>query len=70
MSFFFLFCVLNFDFPQAASGVTFKPKGQVVNIDAGDENDALAVVEYIDDIYKFYKLTEVIRVFSNHQLKV
>ncbi|KAE8037091.1 hypothetical protein FH972_009714 [Carpinus fangiana] len=43
---------------KAASGVTFKPEGQVVNIDAGDENDALAVVEYIDDIYKFYKLTE------------
>jgi hypothetical protein len=39
-----------------------------VNIDAGDENDALAVVEYIDDIYKFYKLTEVILVFLNHQL--
>lgn len=31
-----------------------------MNIDAGDENDVLAVFEYVDDIYKFYKLTEVL----------
>lgn len=31
----------------------------IVNIDAPDVNDDLAVVEYVDDIYMFYKLTEV-----------
>lgn len=56
----FLFCVLNFDFPQAARGVTFKLEGQVVNVDTRHVNDAMAVVEYIDDIYKFYKPTEVL----------
>ena len=46
------------DFPQVACGVTNK-QDQIVNIDMGDENDDLAVAEYVDDIYKFYKLTEV-----------
>lgn len=44
---------------QAACGVTNKPKVQIVDIDASDTNNELAAVEYIDDIYKFYKLTEV-----------
>lgn len=48
------------DFPQAACGVTAKPEDQIVNIDVGGVNDDLAVVEYVDDIYKFYKLTEVL----------
>ncbi|XP_075635773.1 G2/mitotic-specific cyclin S13-7-like isoform X1 [Castanea sativa] len=43
---------------KAACGVTVKPKPQIVNIDAADVNDELAVVEYIDDIYQFYKLEE------------
>ena len=47
------------DFPQVACGVTNK-QDQIVNIDTGDENDDLAVAEYVDDIYKFYKLTEVL----------
>ena len=47
------------DFPQVACGVTDK-QDQIVNIDMGDENDDLAVAEYVDDIYKFYKLTEVL----------
>lgn len=47
------------DFPQVACGVTNK-QDQIVNIDMGDENDDLAVAEYVDDIYKFYKLTEVL----------
>lgn len=30
----------------------------MVNIDAADANNELAMVEYVDDIYKFYKMTE------------
>jgi cyclin B len=30
-----------------------------VEIDAADGNNELAVVEYVDDMYEFYKLTEV-----------
>ncbi|KAH9741094.1 Cyclin-B1-2 [Citrus sinensis] len=43
---------------KAACGITDKPKDLIVNIDAPDVNDDLAVVEYVDDIYMFYKLTE------------
>ncbi|GAB2277115.1 hypothetical protein Dimus_011822 [Dionaea muscipula] len=40
-------------------GITTEPKdNHIVDIDAGDANNELAVVEYVDDIYKFYKLTE------------
>ncbi|XP_075634674.1 G2/mitotic-specific cyclin S13-7-like [Castanea sativa] len=42
---------------KVACGVRNK-QDQIVNIDMGDENDDLAVAEYVDDIYKFYKLTE------------
>ena len=57
---FLLFSVFTeLDFPQVACGVTNK-QDQIVNIDMGDENDDLAVAEYVDDIYKFYKLTEVL----------
>ncbi|KAM1276285.1 hypothetical protein ACFX13_029527 [Malus domestica] len=41
-----------------AIGVNSKPKEKIVEIDSADVNDELAVVEYIDDLYKFYKLTE------------
>ncbi|TQD89842.1 hypothetical protein C1H46_024608 [Malus baccata] len=41
-----------------ALGVNIKPKEKIVEIDSADVNDELAVVEYIDDLYKFYKLTE------------
>lgn len=44
---------------QAASEVSIKLKGLTVDIDAADVDDELAVVEYLDDLYKFYKLTEV-----------
>ncbi|KAL1347962.1 hypothetical protein HN51_023964 [Arachis hypogaea] len=40
-----------------AAGLAYMPK-KVVNIDATDMDNELAAVEYIDDIYKFYKLTE------------
>ncbi|KAK4272428.1 hypothetical protein QN277_020989 [Acacia crassicarpa] len=43
---------------KAACGVTNKPKEQIVDIDAVDTGNELAAVEYIDDIYKFYKLVE------------
>ncbi|XP_070033713.1 G2/mitotic-specific cyclin S13-7-like isoform X2 [Nicotiana tomentosiformis] len=43
---------------KAACGLPTKPKIQIVDIDAADVDNHLAVVEYVDDIYKFYKLTE------------
>ena len=46
-------------FFQAACGVVDKPKDQVQDIDALDADDQLAVVDYIEDIYKFYKHSEV-----------
>lgn len=39
-----------------------------MDIDEADANDELAMVEYIDDIYKFYKLTEVIFLAECHLL--
>lgn len=46
-------------FLQAACGMTNKPKEQIVDIDAQDVGNDLAAVEYVEDIYKFYKLIEV-----------
>ncbi|XP_047165166.1 G2/mitotic-specific cyclin S13-7-like [Vigna umbellata] len=43
---------------KAASGITNKPKEQIIDIDAGDVDNELAAVEYIDDLYRFYKLVE------------
>ncbi|ESQ38826.1 hypothetical protein EUTSA_v10022503mg [Eutrema salsugineum] len=39
---------------KAASGV----KDAVIDIDAADANNELAAVEYVDDIFKFYKTVE------------
>ncbi|KAK9932426.1 hypothetical protein M0R45_019664 [Rubus argutus] len=41
-----------------ACGVTNKPNEQIVDFDETDANDELAVVEYVDELYKFYKLEE------------
>ncbi|KAK3001795.1 hypothetical protein RJ639_021327, partial [Escallonia herrerae] len=43
---------------KAACGITGKPKVQIMDIDAQDAKNELAVVEYVEDIYKFYKLAE------------
>ncbi|KAM4079849.1 hypothetical protein ACJW30_09G146100 [Castanea mollissima] len=43
---------------KAACGLTNKPKEQIIDIDAADVGNDLAAVEYIEDIYKFYKLVE------------
>ncbi|KAJ4965236.1 hypothetical protein NE237_017085 [Protea cynaroides] len=43
---------------KAACGLTDKPKEPIVDIDREDVDDQLAIVEYVEDIYKFYKLTE------------
>ncbi|KAF5773790.1 putative cyclin [Helianthus annuus] len=42
---------------KAACGLNYKPKN-IVDIDAGDVDNELAQVEYVEDIYKFYKLVE------------
>ena len=47
---------------QAACGIANKPKVEIVDIDAADANNDLAEVEYVDDIYKFYKSAEVINI--------
>ncbi|KAI7728216.1 hypothetical protein M8C21_020408 [Ambrosia artemisiifolia] len=43
---------------KAACGITIRPKDPVVNIDEADIDNELAEVEYVEDIYKFYKLSE------------
>ncbi|XP_027069818.1 G2/mitotic-specific cyclin S13-7 [Coffea arabica] len=43
---------------KAACGLSRKQKEITVDIDAADVNNELAVVEYVEDIYKFYKLAE------------
>lgn len=48
---------------KAACGLTNNPLDSVANIDGADANNELAVVEYIDDMYKFYKLAEVCNFF-------
>lgn len=55
-----LYCPLSLLFSQAACGLTSKPKDPKVDIDAADADNELAVVEYLDEIYQFYKLTEVL----------
>ncbi|KAL4567537.1 hypothetical protein LXL04_023124 [Taraxacum kok-saghyz] len=41
-----------------ACGITTKPTDPINNIDESDINNELAEVEYVEDIYKFYKLSE------------
>ncbi|GJV02588.1 zinc finger, CCHC-type containing protein [Tanacetum coccineum] len=43
---------------QVACGINARPKDHVVNIDASDINNELAETEYVEDIYKLYKLSE------------
>ncbi|KNA09497.1 hypothetical protein SOVF_152720 [Spinacia oleracea] len=43
---------------KAACGLTNKPKEPIVDIDASDVDNELAVVEYVEDIYTFYKIAE------------
>ncbi|KAF3620726.1 hypothetical protein FXO37_33130 [Capsicum annuum] len=42
----------------AACGLSKKPKKQIVDIDAAYMNNELAILEYVEDIYGFYKLSE------------
>ncbi|KAM3303801.1 hypothetical protein P3S67_014832 [Capsicum chacoense] len=39
-------------------GLSNNPKDQIVDIDAAGMNNELAVFEYVEDIYSFYKLVE------------
>ncbi|CAA2969348.1 G2 mitotic-specific cyclin S13-7-like [Olea europaea subsp. europaea] len=43
---------------KAACGITKKPKDPIANIDAEDVDNELAAVEYVEDIYEFYKVAE------------
>ncbi|XP_057527417.1 G2/mitotic-specific cyclin S13-7-like isoform X1 [Amaranthus tricolor] len=43
---------------KEACGLTKKPQELIVNIDEGSLEDELAVVEYVEVIYKFYKMAE------------
>ncbi|ONK55438.1 uncharacterized protein A4U43_UnF3370 [Asparagus officinalis] len=43
---------------KAACGVSEKLKDSIPDIDASDIGDQLAVVDYVEDLYKFYKLSE------------
>ncbi|XP_074591560.1 G2/mitotic-specific cyclin S13-7-like [Curcuma longa] len=43
---------------KIACGISCKPKDLVDEIDVADTGDQLAVVDYVEDIYKFYKSNE------------
>ncbi|WOK96788.1 G2/mitotic-specific cyclin S13-7-like isoform X1 [Canna indica] len=43
---------------KVACGLAEKPNEWVHDIDAADKEDQLAVVDYVEDIYKFYKSAE------------
>ncbi|KAF9626067.1 hypothetical protein IFM89_030735 [Coptis chinensis] len=43
---------------KAACGITNKPKDAIIDIDAADADNHLAAVDYVEDIYKYYKLAE------------
>ncbi|XP_039831696.1 cyclin-B1-1-like isoform X2 [Panicum virgatum] len=43
---------------KAACGITDKPREVIEDIDKLDVNNQLAVVEYVEDIYTFYKTAE------------
>lgn len=43
---------------KAVCGLNNKPKAQIVDIDAADATNELAAVEYVEDMYKFYKEAE------------
>ncbi|XP_020549724.1 G2/mitotic-specific cyclin-1-like isoform X2 [Sesamum indicum] len=43
---------------KAACGLRSKPEEQIVDIDAADADNDLAVVEYVEEMYKFYKSVE------------
>ncbi|KAH7855728.1 hypothetical protein Vadar_028204 [Vaccinium darrowii] len=43
---------------KAVCGLNNKPKEKILDIDAADIDNELAVVEYVEDMYKFYKLVE------------
>ncbi|XP_010544299.1 PREDICTED: cyclin-B1-4-like [Tarenaya hassleriana] len=44
---------------KAANGMKKCKKDTVIDIDAADTDNELAAVEYVDDIYMFYKMAEV-----------
>ncbi|XP_065871812.1 G2/mitotic-specific cyclin-1-like [Euphorbia lathyris] len=44
---------------KKACGIAFKPKEDIVDIYAADTNNDLAGIEYVEDIYRFYKTVEV-----------
>lgn len=53
---FLFFLLLLF---QAACGFEKKPEEKIVDIDSADAKNDLAAVEYVEDIYSFYKSVEV-----------
>lgn len=55
-----LLLLIFFDSPQAVCGLALKPKEDpIAEIDLADVDNELAAVEYVEDMYKFYKLAEV-----------
>jgi hypothetical protein len=44
---------------QAACGLTEKPKPLIEDIDKSDGDNQFALVDYVEDIYTFYKTAQV-----------
>ncbi|PHT45121.1 G2/mitotic-specific cyclin S13-6 [Capsicum baccatum] len=47
------------NFIKATCGLSKNPKKLIMDIDAADVNNELAVLEYVEDTYSFYKLDEM-----------
>lgn len=54
---------------KAACGLTNKPKDMIENIDAADVENELAVAEYVDEMYTFYKHTEDLSQVQDYMVK-
>jgi G2/mitotic-specific cyclin-B, other len=51
-------------FFQVACGISERPP-QIDEIDLPDVNNQLAVVEYVEDLYTFYKQQQVSLIFNS-----
>lgn len=59
-----------FVFIQVACGISEKPNSQIDEIDLPDVNNHLCVVEYVEELYTFYKQQQVLSIIYKISLPV
>lgn len=57
-------------FIQVACGISEKPNSQIDEIDLPDVNNHLCVVEYVEELYTFYKQQQVLSIIYKISLPV